>query len=94
MSRRCRQLSTVLFIALLQLAGIVGIGAALKAAAAAPSSTGAGATVLAEEELDDVVADLFELPVFAPMALAARWELEHLPPAPVHLEREGRPPSA
>lgn len=90
--RRLRQLAALLCITLLQLAGILGIGAAFKAAASAPSAT--GVTVLAEEELDDLLAEHFELSVIVSMTLAERWELEHLPPAPVHLEREGRPPSA
>ena len=95
-SPRARQVFVLLLIALFQLMGVVSIGAAFKAAARAEAGGKAATSsqVMPDEEgVDEVLTDDGALPETA-RATGGRWELEHLPPAPVHLEREGRPPSA
>lgn len=92
-----RSLVILLLIGLFQLMGVVSIGAAFKAAARAEAGGGKSQTtaqVMPDEEgVDEVVMDEHTLAQAVPCS-GSRWEHEHLPPAPVHLEREGRPPSA
>ena len=83
------QLLVAGLIALVQVAGSMTIGAAFKAA----SSSSATSSTIAEEEVDDdaLVEELLPLVIETG---SQRWTVEQSPPAPVHLEREGRPPPA
>ncbi len=80
------QLIVLALIAVLQVWTITTIGGALK-----PPT--AGSVLMDEEEADDVtLAD--ERVAFAVIPLATRWSVQVEPPAPVHLEPDGKPPSA
>ena len=94
-----RRLAVLGLVVLLLVPALLATGQAMKrllranpVASTIDTFSAVAPQVFAEEEIHAVVEHDLVVLSLAPAA-TERWVVEHRPPAPVHLEREGRPPS-
>jgi hypothetical protein len=88
--RRHHLAARLLVLALIGLVQVASL-ASVTASGSATSPAGGSAQLLEEEEVDDATVADDLVPLWADRG-TGRWESEQHAPAPVHLERDGRPP--